>query len=52
MQKINYPTYDLNRIEREARKMRAEVVAKSAKQAVSWVKSQFVARPKGEHQPG
>ena len=49
MQKINTTDYDFDLIERRARQMRAEVVAKSAKHVVSWVKSLFVARPKRAH---
>ena len=52
MQSVNNTIYDFEQIEREARRMRAEVVARSAKNTVFWVKSLFVARPKREHQPG
>lgn len=52
MQTTNYPAYDLDKIERDAREMRAEVVANGVKYAFSRAKSLFSARPKGEHQPG
>lgn len=51
MQTNNFPDYDLDRIEREARRMRAEVMAKSTSRAYAWVKSLLVARPKADRQP-
>ena len=41
----DYPMYDLDKIERQAHKMRAEMMKSAFTQLKAWIKSRFSARP-------
>ncbi len=42
---------DIARIEREARRMRAETIASGARRAAGWVRGLIAVRGAGRHQP-
>ncbi len=50
MQDNIFSTIDVAKIDREARRLRAEVMANTTKNMISWVKARFSARPQGDRQ--